>query len=115
LFVWQRGVELVTQVYRVSRHFPTEEKYGLVSQIRRASVSVPANIAEGYGRGLHAPYLNHLSLASGSLAEVDTELVIASNLKYAPDESLSAIRSETAELQKMLWTMRRKIEAKGTM
>ena len=67
LEVWHDGIELVAEVYRLTEAFPTRERYGLTSQIRRAAVSVPSNIAEGYGRATRGEYLNHLSVAKGSL------------------------------------------------
>jgi len=81
LIVWKRSMDLVVQIYRLSADFPTEEKYGLKSQIQRAAVSIPANIAEGYGRTHRGDYLRHLSFARGSLMELETHLALAARLK----------------------------------
>ena len=82
LHVWQRSVELVEEIYRISALFPSDERFGLTSQIRRAAVSVPSNIAEGYGRRRRAQYTHHLDIANGSLKEVETQLIIAGRLKF---------------------------------
>ncbi len=82
LEVWSLAMDLVEEVYRVCRQFPDDEKFALTSQIRRAAVSVPANIAEGWGRGSRAEYRHHVWIANGSLREVETLLIIAGRLKY---------------------------------
>ena len=74
LEVWQRAMDLVEQVYRIAKTLPAEERYGLTSQIQRAAVSIPANVAEGHGRTHRGDYLHHLSIARGSLAELETQL-----------------------------------------
>jgi four helix bundle protein len=76
LEVWQDGIELAVEIYQLTEPFPVWERYGLTSQLRRAGVSVPSNIAEGYGRATRGEYLNHLSVANGSLNEVDTLCVL---------------------------------------
>ncbi|HSH95711.1 MAG TPA: four helix bundle protein [Roseimicrobium sp.] len=81
LLVWKRAMQLVEVVYRLSAEFPADERYGLKSQVQRAAVSVPANIAEGYGRTHRGDYLHHLSIARGSLMEVETHLALAARLK----------------------------------
>lgn len=82
LDVWQRSMDLVQEAYAVTRLLPADERYGLMSQIQRAAVSVPANIAEGYGRSHLGDYLHHLSIARGSLMELETLLTVAGRLKY---------------------------------
>jgi four helix bundle protein len=86
LDVWQRAMDLVESVYRVTASFPTEERFGLTSQLRRAAVSVPANIAEGNARIHRGDYLRHLSIARGSLAELETELIAAGRLGFVTRE-----------------------------
>lgn len=86
LLAWQKAMDLVESVYGVSQLFPVEEKYGLIQQIRRAVVSVPSNIAEGYGRKHRGDYTHHLSMANGSLKEVETQLIVAGRLKYIIQE-----------------------------
>jgi four helix bundle protein len=83
LQVWQRSVALIERVYALTRRFPDEEKFALSMQIRRAAVSVPTNIAEGYARGSKADYVRMLWIASGSLAELDTQLIVVQRLGYA--------------------------------
>ena len=80
LEVWQKAMDLVEQVYRVAKVLPPEERYGLTSQIQRAAVSIPANIAEGHGRLHRGDYVHHLSMARGSLAELETHLTLAVRL-----------------------------------
>ena len=84
LLVWQRSMELVEEVYRISRGFPSDERYGLTSQLRRAAVSIPSNIAEGHATRRTGSFIRHLSIAKGSLAEVETQLEIARRLGYVP-------------------------------
>jgi len=82
LVVWQKAVELVIECYKATRDFPSTERYGLTSQLQRAAVSVPANIAEGKGRGFNGSYVNHLAIANGSLCELETHIEIAKQLGY---------------------------------
>ncbi len=102
LKVWQRGIDLVEHVYRCSSSFPEAEKFGLTAQLRRAAISIPSNIAEGWGRGTRNAYLNHLRIAKGSLAEVETQLIIAHRLDYLSVETLQAMLAETEIEGKML-------------
>ena len=82
LLIWQKAMNLVTETYKLTNSFPKEEQFGLIPQIRRCSVSIPSNIAEGYGRGTNKEYLRFLSIAIGSLFEFQTQLEIAYNLQY---------------------------------
>ena len=88
LIVWQKSMELVERVYRMTRVFPKEELYGLSSQIRRAAVSIPSNIAEGQARKSTAEFLNFLSIAQGSRAEVETQTLIAQRLGYVTQNQI---------------------------
>jgi four helix bundle protein len=88
LEVWRRSVDLVTDIYAVTRSFPVDEMYGLTGQMRRAAVSVPSNIAEGAARNSHKEFLRFLSIATGSLAEMETHLLIARNLNYMEQDTL---------------------------
>lgn len=81
LIAWRKGMDLVTEIYRVTRAFPRDEMYGLTSQLRRAAVSVPSNIAEGQARFSRKEFHHFLSQSRGSLAEVETQLAIAQNLQ----------------------------------
>src|ERR1700743_2690015 len=89
LVVWQRAVELSVTVYHLTSLFPKTEQYGLTNQLRRASVSVASNIAEGYGRSTRGEYLLFLGHARGSISELQTQLVIANSLSFGPPESLA--------------------------
>src|SRR5947209_12772559 len=86
LVVWQDSMDLVVAIYRITAAFPREERYSLVDQLRRAAVSVPSNIAEGHGRSRTGDYLRHLSVAVGSLGEVETQVLIARRLEYIADD-----------------------------
>jgi four helix bundle protein len=109
LVVWRKSMRLCLQVYQLTRQFPREEIYGLASQLRRASVSAPSNIAEGFGRRSGADYRTFLAMARGSILEVETQLEIARELKYA-DPKLLAEASELAEeVSRMLWALCGKI------
>jgi len=77
LFVWQKGIELVNDIYKLTKQFPKDEVYGLTSQIRRAAISIPANIAEGCGRGTTKNYIQFLEISRGSLLELETLIIIA--------------------------------------
>lgn len=88
LTVWQRAMDLVVETYALTRRFPANERYGLASQVRRAAVSIAANIAEGNGRVHKGDYLHHLSIARGSLLELDTHLELACRLNYLCDGDL---------------------------
>src|SRR5208337_1525653 len=108
LVVWQKAMDLVTAIYHLSRAFPKEEVYGLASQIQRAAVSIPSNIAEGHALKQTQAYGRHLAIASGSLAEVETQLEIASRLGYDQDECQKLI-VQAGEIGKMLMGLRRSI------
>ena len=88
LDVWKRSIALVSEIYSATRAFPSEEMYGLVNQLRRAAVSVPSNIAEGAARDSQKEFLRFLSISIGSLAEMETQLLIAVNLNYLPSDNL---------------------------
>ena len=108
LEVWKRTLLLVADVYRVTRKLPADEKFGLTSQMRRASVSVTCNIAEGYGRSTRGEYLNFLSIARGSLYEVEALCEVCHALALLPTEDLTTIEQHVTTVRRML---RRLIEA----
>lgn len=95
-------MDLVVSVYRVSGSFPKQETYGLVSQVRRSAVSVPANIAEGHGRKHLGEYLQHLSIANGSLMELETHVLIAGRLDYLPRTDADSLLRSTTDVGCML-------------
>jgi four helix bundle protein len=102
LVAWQKAMDVVTAVYQVTACFPKEEVYGLTSQLRRAAISVPGNIAEGQGRRGVAEFRHFLRQASGSLMELETQMMIAERLHYASPESASQILNRTAEVGRVL-------------
>jgi len=102
LEVWQKAMRLVGQVYRLTRKFPKEELYALTSQVRRAGVSVPANIAEGWARGSRKEYVQFLRVARGSLLELETLLMIAENLGYLRNTDPTKVLSQVQEISRML-------------
>jgi four helix bundle protein len=115
LTVWQKGMELTKEVYQVTQGFPKQEIYGLTSQVRRAAVSVPANIAEGHARDSTKEYLHHLSIARGSLAEVETLLLLANQLRYCEAVKTCAIESLCAEVGRMLSGLKNRLEQRLEM
>jgi len=105
LRVWQCGMELVEEVYRLTRCFPKEELYGLTSQLRRAAVSIPSNIAEGQTRKHVKEFLQFLSTAQGSLAEVQTQIELAGRLKYLSAEQIEPALARADSLAKQLYAL----------
>ncbi len=104
LKIWERSVELATSIYQITTTFPPEEKFGLISQMRRASVSVPSNIAEGAGRSSDKEFKRFLDIAYGSLYELQTQLIISAKLKFVDQSTTSKIDAEIIEIQKMIYT-----------
>jgi len=105
LRVWQAGMDLVESIYQLTQVFPQHELYGLTSQVRRAAVSVPSNIAEGHTRESIKEYLHHLSMAQASLAEVQTQIEIAGRLKFADEERIARIIEECVGPSKQLFAL----------
>jgi four helix bundle protein len=111
LVVWQRGIELAMAIYKLTASFPDSERFGLTSQLRRASVSIPSNIAEGYGRQSKGEYLQFLGHARGSNCEVQTQLVIARGLQFGNQQGLDEAEELSFEVGRMLVVMMRKLRA----
>jgi len=103
---------LVVLCYQITKEFPSNETYGLSSQLQRAAVSIPANIAEGRQRQHSREFLQHLSIALGSLAELETHILIAERLGYNTDNQIKETLDKTAEIGRMLTTLRKSIEKK---
>jgi four helix bundle protein len=101
-FIWQRAVQLAINCYKFTRLFPQSELYGLTSQIRRSSVSVASNIAEGYGRRSKSEYVQFLHIALGSLRELDTQLIIAKDVDLTEKKLFNPLLNEVEEMQKIL-------------
>ena len=110
LIVWKKSIALVTEVYQLTQTFPADEKFGLVSQMRRAAVSVPSNIAEGSCRGSRKDYRKFILIAYGSCTELETQLLIARNLKFITTEQYAKIVEQTVEILKMLSALARKLQ-----
>ena len=110
LKVWQKSMDLVDSVYRATEQFPSSERFGLCSQLQRAAVSVPANIAEGHGRKLTNVFLNHISIASGSLMEIETLILIALRQSYMTEDASNALLKQSDEIGKMLSGLRKSLK-----
>jgi four helix bundle protein len=110
LIVWQKAMQLVKEIYFLTETFPRDETYGLASQIQRAAVSIPSNIAEGYVRKHKKEYLHHLSIALGSAAELETQLLICQELNKLNHLNFSQAESLNTEILKMLYVMIEKVE-----
>ena len=110
-FIWKRGIQLSINCYKLTENFPKSELYGLTSQIRRASVSVPSNIAEGYGRRTQNEYIQFLHIALGSLRELDTQLIIAKEVKLATPELFDPVLEEVDRMQGILVSTIQKLTA----
>ena len=109
LVVWQKGTELVSRIYLITKRFPAAEQFGLTSQIQRAAVSIPANIAEGYGRSTKNEYANFLRIARGSLTELERLLLIARQQSYCSESDFTALEVTLKELGAMLYRLRERI------
>jgi len=112
LIVWQKSMALAREVYSVTSTFPREERYGMTSQLRRAAVSIPVNIAEGHGRASRGEYMNQLSVARGSLLELETLCVLAEQLGYADAKRLERAIGLTHEVEAMLVRLRSRLAGK---
>ena len=114
LVVWQKAMSLVELVYRIAKSFPDDERFALVSQLKRASVSVPSNIAEGYGRHSTSDYIRFLQIALGSLYEIETQLELSVRLKFILSDEVKEALDLCSEIEKMLvalvLTLRTKIK-----
>lgn len=113
LLVWQKAMELAVKSYLLSHSFPKSEMYGLTSQLRRANVSVPSNIAEGYGRGSRKEYLQFLFfIARGSLKELETQTILAQRLSFTSDENATDFLRDSETVGKMLSALIASLRAK---
>jgi four helix bundle protein len=112
LDVWKEAMDFVVECYRMTGTFPKSEVYGLTSQLQRAAVSIPANIAEGQSRQHNKEFLQHLAIAYGSLAEVETHIQIACRLRYVGGEKEKQMLERAARIGRMLNGLRRSVEGK---
>jgi len=102
LQVWEKGVELTKSVYQLTKSFPEDEKFGLITQMRRCAVSIPSNIAEGSARNTEKDFSRFLSISLGSCFELETQLLIADQLKYCKEDIINKVNLILIEVQKML-------------
>jgi four helix bundle protein len=102
LIAWQKSMDLAQELYRATARFPKEEMYGLTSQLRRAAVSVPSNIAEGQGRRTTGAFLQHLSIAHGSLRETETQMLLAARLGYLSDKAAASLMKQAGEVGRLI-------------
>lgn len=110
LVVWQKSLELTADCYKLTKKLPADEKYGMIGQIKRSAASIPANIAEGYGRHYRGDYVRSLLIASGSLAELETHLILAVKLDYIAKAEVVESWNRMQEVGKMLRAMIRKLQ-----
>ncbi len=110
LLVWKKGISLAKAIYKLTAEFPPEEKFGLISQMRRAAVSVPSNIAEGQARNTTGEFVQFISHAEGSLAELDTQLILSIELGFTQSDKAKPCIDSVDELRRMLNGLRRKIQ-----
>jgi len=109
LLVWQKSMNLVTEIYKLSKSFPADEMYGLTCQIRRSAISIPSNIAEGSGRKSTADYIRFLYIATGSLYELQTQIEIALTLGYLKKTDFDKLYESSREIERMLSSLTRKL------
>jgi len=113
LIVWQKSIDFAIEIYKITSAFPGEEKFGLISQLRRSSVSIASNIAEGAGRNGDREFIHFLAIATGSGYEAETQLIIANKLAFINDEKANEILTKITEVHKLLYAFSNKI--KGTL
>ena len=112
LKVWQKAYQLCIKIYKITKGFPKEERYGLTSQIRRAAVSVPSNIAEGYGRKTTQEYMRALYIAYGSNCELETQILLSGDLGYIKTDDLKNLQGDIGNVERMLKALIRSLENK---
>ncbi len=113
LKVWQRSYQLCLEIYKITKRFPNEERYGLTSQISRAAVSVPSNIAEGYGRKTTPEYIRFLYMAYGSNCEMETQILLSGDLGYIETGKLEILQEGIGEVERMLKGLIKSLERKS--
>ncbi len=110
LKIWQKGINLVVDIYKTSQNFPSEELYGLTSQMRRSAVSIPSNIAEGSGRNSDKEFSRFLDISLGSSFELETQIIIAHKLSFINDEKFNELTHDVQEEQKMITGLQKSIK-----
>jgi four helix bundle protein len=112
LNVWKKAYQLCLDIYKITRDFPRDERFGLTSQIRRAAVSVPSNIAEGYGRKTKGEYVQALYVAYGSNCELETQILLSGDLGYAAGEMFEKVQEAIGDVERMLKALIKSLESK---
>jgi four helix bundle protein len=112
LIVWQKSVDLAVDTYKITRHFPHEERFGLTQQINRSAVSIPSNIAEGAGRNNPKEFNNFLGIAYGSSCELETQLIIAHRIEILNNQGFDVLNVELNNIQKMIYRLQQSINQK---
>lgn len=113
LIVWRKGIDLVEEIYSLTMYLPNSEKYGLIPQMRRSAISIPANIAEGWGRKSTGNFIQYLNISSGSLAELMTQLEIIKRLKLVDISEITKSESLGIEISKMLFVLIKNLEKRA--
>jgi four helix bundle protein len=113
LVVWQKGIQLAKLIYQITRSFPSEEKFGLIAQMRRAAVSIPSNVAEGQARRTTGEFIQFISHAEGSVAELNTQLILATELHFCSTNDARSSSELIEHLRRMLNGLRRKLERRS--
>lgn len=108
LEVWNKGIDLAAAIYEVTKSFPKEEKFGIISQMRRCSVSISSNIAEGAGRNSDNEFRHFLNISFGSCSELEPQLIISQKLGYLPSKEFEKLSFKLIEIQKMIFTLIKK-------
>lgn len=112
LAAWQKAMDLVESVYSLSRRFPSDERFGLTAQVRRAAISIPSNIAEGYARRGRADYVRFLDMARGSANEIETQLIAAARLGFLDNSAADGVMSLVGEVQRILMGLTKSLRGK---
>jgi four helix bundle protein len=115
LKVWQSSYQLCLEIYKTTKRFPKEETYGLTSQIRRSAVSVPSNIAEGYGRKSTLDYIRSLYIAYGSNCELETQILLSGDLNYIEAAKLGKLKDDIGEVERMLKALIKSLENRSSI
>ena len=114
LTVWQKSYKLCLEIYRLTKIFPDDERYGLTSQMRRAAVSVSSNIAEGYGRKTTPEYIHSLYIAYGSICELETQILLSVDLNYINPDNMRKVQDDLNEVERMIKALIKSLESKGS-
>jgi len=109
LEVWKKSMDLVTDIYVTASNFPRDERFGIISQVKRSAVSIPSNIAEGCGRGTDKQLIHFLDIAQGSCFELETQIIISKRLEYINNEKAESLKSNIQEISKMINGLRKSL------